>query len=201
MAWKILTDAALAIGQKLTSEKARQLRDNPAAVAAGAVSASGVRIKPHALNTFRISASVNFEFLGRHTATTGTRIVRRYEGGDSGRGAYWENVPIRTSLPPSVVAFASKEADISDTQATIVLQVDPVSTAFTGEFANNEVMSVEAVEWYHTLGRRISRANFTLNLKDDVRESTDTKAVTGTLTYDIIYLRENFWIPDSERPA
>ena len=200
MAWKLLTDAALALGQKLSSEKARQLRDNPAAVAAGAVSANGNRIKPYALETYRQAASVDFSFHGYFVAT-GRAVVERYEGGDSGRGKYFETVTTRTPVRPSIATTASKEADLNDSQAVAILQVIPGEAVLTGDYATDENIVVTPVDWTHPLGSRISRSNFTLTLANDPRSSTEPKAVTGSLPYDIIYIRQNFWIPDSERAA
>ena len=200
MAWKALTDAALAVGQILTSEKSKQLRDNPAAVAAGAVSAAGNRIKPSALDTYRQAASVNFTFTGYYV-TSGSRVVERYEGGDGGRGKYFETVTTRTAIRPATSTTASKEADITDMQARAILQVIPGDVVLTGDYADNTDIVVTPVDWTHPLGSRISRSNFTLVLTNDPRSSTEPKAVTGTLSYDIIYVREDFWIPDSQRPA
>ena len=198
MAYVAIPDTSIQSGDTLTQELMRQYRDNPEAVRLGANSAP--RIKPYALETFRQAASVDFTFNGYYI-TTGRAVVERYEGGDSGRGKYFETVTTRTAISPAKVTNASKEADITDPQAAAILQVIPGEATLTGHYAGNTDIVITPVDWTHPLGRRISRSNFTLTLENDPRSATERRAVQGTLPYDIIYIRANFWIPPAQRDA
>ena len=57
MAYSEIDDESIGLGDILTVELVRRLRDNPLAIAKGAVSAARERIEPYALNAFRQSFS------------------------------------------------------------------------------------------------------------------------------------------------
>ena len=194
MAYVAITDASLETGDTLTQELIRQFRDNPESVRLGAVSAP--RHKPYSLETYRQAASVNFSFLGYYVARS-TEQVPAYEGGDSGRGHYTRTITVNTPVAPSTNVTVAKEADITDIAgASYCAGHSRRAGADRRLCGQTRILCVTPVDWSHPLGKRISRASFTLVMKNDPRSATEPKAVTGTMPYDIIYMRQNFWVPD-----